>query len=325
MKRTLVLLAALSVALPAAGQPPKRDPLLLSVNRAEEQLRVFKIDGTDLALVKKLPLGKTPREICVSPDGKRAYVPNADADSVTSIDLDALAVAATIQALETAKPDGCLVSADSKTLYLTSTSRDSVVVIDAATGKVTKEIPTGLKVPRRLVLTPDGKKLWVGMNKSPEVAVIDLAKGVAEKTVKVGNEPRGGPAITPDGKTFLVGNVEDDTVSWVDTTSYEVTRVTGVPISPQRIVVSKDGDVAYVLTRFPGGGIFAMPLKAAHDKSKLVPLGKAPWGLAMNGDGTLLYASNNSSDDIMVISIPDLKLVNTVPAGKDPNGLAVRP
>ena len=319
---SLAVLATLCVS--ANAQAPKRDRLLVVVNRAEDQVSLWKAEGTSLSLVKKLAVGKAPREVCVAPDGKRAYVPNAAASSISVIDLDGLSVVATWTMPELDKPDGCLVSPDSRAVWGTSTTRDSVLVLAADTGKLVKEIKTVVAAPRRLVLSLDGTKLWVGSNKTPEVAVLDLAKGAVERTVKVGNEPRGGPAITPDGKLFLVGNVEDDTVTWIDTATYAVKRVQGVPISPQRIIVSNDGAFAYVLTRF-GSGLFAMPLTAPHDKSKLVPLGKAPWGLAMNPEGTLLYASNNGDDNVLVIDIATFTVVNDVKVGKDPNGLALRP
>lgn len=319
---SLAVLATLSAS--ASAQTPKRDRLLVVVNRAENQVSVWKAEGTTLTLAKTLAVGKAPREVCIAPDGKRAYVPNADSSSISVIDLDALSLTATWTMPELDKPDGCLVSPDSRTVWGTSTTRDAVVFLAADTGKLIKEIKTMVVAPRRLVLSLDGAKLWVGSNKTPEVAVIDLVKGALERTVKVGNEPRGGPAITPDGKLFLVGNVEDDTVSWIDTATYAVKRVQGVPISPQRIIVSPDGAFAYVLTRF-GSGLFAMPLTAPHDKSKVVLLGKAPWGMAMNPEGTLLYASNNGDDNVLVIDTATFKVVNDVKVGKDPNGLALRP
>src|SRR5207244_6315240 len=105
------------------------------------------------------------------------------------------------------------------------------------------------------------------------------------------------------------------------------------PISPQRIEVSADGEPGFVLARVgshdaAGGsfpGVFAMPLKKPHDASRFIPVGKAPWGLAMNADRTILYASSNAEDNVAVIDAKALKVLTTVPAGKDPNGLAFRP
>jgi YVTN family beta-propeller protein len=327
---------ALAMLLAVAAWPSSaaaRDRLLLVVNRADAQLSLWSAEGTGLTLVKRLPVGKTPRELCVSPDGKRAYVSAQDGNSVSVVDLDAKAVVATIAQPELQSPDGCVVSPDSKKLYVVAMGRDSLFVVSTSDNKVLKEIKLPLKVPRRVVYTPDRKQLFVGCNQTPEIAVIDAATDSLARTFKVGNEARGGLAFTPDAKTFLVGNVEDDTVSWVDMDSLAVQKVMGVPISPQRIEVGKDGEFAYVLTRMgtrdagadARATLFAMPLKAKHDSSRTVPLGKAPWGLAMNETGTLLYASNNGDDNVLVIDVATLKVVNDVKVGKDPNGLAFRP
>ena len=331
--RQLLGVAAGVAAFGLQAQAPKQDRLLVVVNRAPEQVSLFKVEGTNLTLAKKLPVGKTPRELCVSPDGKRAYVSAQEGNSVTVVDLDAMMLSATITPADLKSPDGCVVSPDSKKLYVVAMGRDSVFVVSTSDHKVQKEIPLPLKVPRRIVYTPDQKRLFVGCNQTPEIAVIDGATDSVVRTFKVGNEARGGLAFTPDGKTFLVGNVEDDTVSWVDMDSFAVKKVMGVPISPQRIEVSKDGEYAYVLTRMgtrdagaeARATLFAMPLKQKHDASRTVPLGKAPWGLAMNSEGTLLYASNNGDDNVLVIDTATLKVVNDVKVGKDPNGIAFRP
>jgi YVTN family beta-propeller protein len=323
----------LCCALAAPDEAAARDKLLLVVNRAEDKVSVFKADGPTLTLVKVVPVGKASREVCVSPDGKRAYVSAQEGHSIAVLDLDALEVVSTITSPNLKSPDGCVVSPDSKKLYVVAMASNALFAISAAGGTVLKEIPLPLKVPRRVVYTPDAKRLFVGCNQTPEIAVIDAATDTVARTFKVGNEARGGLAFSADGHTFYVGNVEDDTVSWVDMATLEVRRVVGVPISPQRIEVSADGETGFVLTRVGGRDatgamfpvVFAMPLKKPHDASRFIPVGKAPWGLAMNDDRTLLYASSNSDDNITVIDAKTLKVLATVPAGKDPNGLGFRP
>jgi YVTN family beta-propeller protein len=322
--RSSLCILALSVVAGSDAATAGRGPLVVVVNRADEQVTIFKVEGHSLTPLKTLPAGRVPREVCLSPDGARAYVSNQKGKSVTVVDLDSLSIAGTIEHDDLDGPDGCVVSPDSRTLYVVSMARDSLFAISTADYGVVAEIPLPLKVPRRVVVAPDSKRLFVGCNQTPRIAVVDIAERTVAATFDVGNEARGGLAFTPDGKTFLAGNVEDDTVSWVNVETLTVERVVGTPISPQRIEVSPDGAFAYVLTRF-GTGLFAMPLKKKHDASRVVPLGKAPWGLAMNPDGTLLYATNNGDDNILVVDAASFQVVANVPAGKDPNGIAYRP
>lgn len=326
----LALLTLAGGPATAAG----RDKLLVVVSRAENSVSLYKAAGPSLTLVTSLPVGKTPREVCLSPDGKRAYVAAQEGSSVTVVDLDAQSVVATIATPELAGADGCGVSPDGKKLYVVSTKRDSVAVFSTASNTLLKEVKVPLGVPRRVAFTPDAKQLYVGSNKTPEIAILDTATDSLVKTFKVGNEARGGLAFTADGKTFFVGNVEDDTVSWVDTSTHQVIKTMGVPVSPQRIEISKDGKFAYVLTRMGGqeGGtdvgspvLFAMPITDKHDASRFVRVGKAPWGLAVSDDGAHIYVSSNADSTITVIDGHTLKVLATVPVSKDPQAVAFRP
>ena len=311
-----------------------RDKLLVVVSRAENNVSLYKAVGPSLTLVKSLPVGKTPREVCLSPDGKRAYVAAQEGNSVTVVDLDAHSVVATLANPELGGADGCGVSPDGKKLYVVSTKRDSVAVFSTSDHKLIKDVKLPLSVPRRVAFTPDAKQLYVGSNKTPEIAILDTATDSVVKTFKTGNESRGGLAFTADGKTFFVGNVEDDTVAWYDTTTHQVIKTMGVPLSPQRIEISKDGKFAYVLTRMGGqeGGetkgspvLFAMPITDKHDASRFVRVGQAPWGLAVSDDGGHLYVSSNADSTITVIDGHTLKVLATVPVNKDPQAVAFRP
>jgi YVTN family beta-propeller protein len=317
-----------------AASAAERDDLLLVVNRADSKLSIYKAEGTALTLLKQLPIGEASREVCLSPDGRRAFVSAQKGHSVTVADLDSLSVAGTFAPPGLDTPDGCAVSPDGARLFVTASKRDAVFVLSASDGKLVKEIAVPVKAPRRLVFSPDGRQLVVGSNSTPAIAIIDPATLAVERTVEVGHEPRGGPAVTPDGATILVGNIEDDTVSWVDTKTSKVRRVMGVPMSPQRIEVAKDGSSAYVLcgvgyTDQDGNKttvLFNMSLAEKRDASRGVVVGESSgWGLALNGSKTLAYVSIYRGGTVHVIDLATLKVVNTVQVGKDPNGIAFRP
>lgn len=325
----LLLLVAPTLA---GAQPAARDRLLLVVNREPQVLSIFRANGPFLVPIKTLPLGKGSREICLSPDGTRAYVSSQDESSVTVVNLDTLAIVTTIKHPGIANADGGIVSADGKKLYLTSTGKDAVVVIDTVTNTVTKEIPTLREAPRRLVISPDGKRMFVGHNKSDELAVIDLATEKVVKHIKVGNECRGGLAFTKSGKLLLNGSVEDDTVYFIDVATDRVVKIIGVPFSPQRIEVTPKGSIL-VLSGGSGQSLLIVDNPESQDKNGLVVgrapftmvrVGNAAWGLALNEDATVAYSSNYRDSSISVIDVAGGKLVTTVTVGPDPNGVAFR-
>ncbi len=318
-----VLSAALVLASVVHARPAVRDKLLVVVNRAPQTVTIYKVAGRDLTPLKSIPVGKTPREVCLSPDGNTAYVSNADDNSISVIDLNKMAVTTTITDPRIKYPDGGVVSPDGRKLYVVGAASASAVVIDTRTNKVINEIPLALDTPRRLTFSPDGKKIYAGCNKTPEIAVIDAASEKVIKRIKVGNEVRGGLTFTPDGTLLLAGAVEDDTLYYIDAVTEQVTRIQGVPASPQRIVCHPKGSPTFVLSRITAT-VYAIGDLQKHDKNVIVPVGKAPWGLDISDDGAFVYASSNADNNITVIDTATLKVVNTVPTEKDPNGIAFR-
>jgi YVTN family beta-propeller protein len=307
----------------ASAQPAGRDKLLVVVNRAPQTVTIYRVAGKDLTPLKSIPIGRTPREVCLSPDGSTAYVSNADDNSISVIDLSKMAVTTTITDPRIKYPDGGVVNPDGKKLYVVGSQSDSVVVIDTKTNRVTNEIPLDLKTPRRLTFSPDGRRIYAGCNKTPEIAVIDAATEKVIRRIKVGNETRGGLTFTPDGTLLLAGAVEDDTMYYIDAATEQVTRIQGVPASPQRIVVHPKGAPTFVLSRITAT-VYAIGDLMKHDKNVIIPVGQAPWGLDISDDGAFVFASSNTDSNITVIDTATLKTVNVVKTEKDPNGIAFR-
>ena len=328
---TLVTTLAVWIVPSAVAQSAARDTLLVVVNRAPESVSIYKTEASSLTLVKTIPTGKAPREVCIAPDGRRAYVTNQGGASVTVVDLDSATVVATITNPELKAPDGCVVSPDSRKLYVAASGKDSVFVIATETNHVVKEIPAPLKVLRRVTFSPDATKLYLTSNQTPEIAVLDPKTDTFVRSIKVGNENRGGLAFSPDGKTMVSGSVEDDTLYYIDAATEQTRRIIGVPGSPQRIEISPANHI-FVLCRIGGRTpdhtyrpvLFGIFDSEKHDKSISLPVGQSPWGLAMTRDGKTLYVSSNSDNHIMIVDADTMKVLSTVPTEKDPNGIALR-
>lgn len=316
------IVGGVAMATVALAQPAVRDKLVLVVNRAPQELSIYKAEGKTLTPVKKLPIGKAVLETWVSPDGHRAYVGNTGSNSVTVVDLDKLEVVATITHPDLLEPDGGTLSADSKTLYVMSMKRNSVFVVNAVTNKVVKEIPTTIQVARRALVSPDGKLLYVAGNKTSAIGVIDLAKGVEVRTIPVGREPRGGLAFLPDGKTIVNMSVEDDTAYVLDAATGKTSLIIGVPGSPQRLFIAPTG-TAIMLSRLMGLVVRIGDMQK-HDQTKWVSTGVAPWGMAVTSDFSVGYVANNKDETISILDLVNMKPLATIPAGKDPVGLAIR-
>ena len=315
---TLLLLAGAAGA--AAQAPPAREKLLIVTSSFEDNASVFRMQGGGAASsVKVIPTGKRPTEVCVSPDGKRAYVSNSGDATITVLDLDALAAAGTITVPGLKVPDGCAVSADSKKLYVADQAGNRVFVLSTETTKVVKEIDAG-EEPRRIVVARDGtvhvssEKAGVSVLKDDQLVV----------TRKVGRGPRA-LALTPDQKTLVVASVDDDAISFVDVASGEVQNtIGGVGNSPQRVAVTASGQSAVVVSRNTNS-LHVIDLAEGHRRaSHPVVVGRTPMGLELSDSPNLVFVLLAGESMVAVVDLRSGDTIRVLPTGKYPLGMAFR-
>jgi YVTN family beta-propeller protein len=140
-----------------------------------------------------------PQDIRISPDGRRFYIADMDADGVHVVDGDALQEVAFIPT--GIGTHGLYPSRDGKRLYVANRGTHkihgkrrgpgSVTVIDFATNEVLAQWPIpGGGSPDMGNVSADGKWLWLAGRFDDQVYRIDAADGSVTK-VKVGAEPHG--------------------------------------------------------------------------------------------------------------------------------------
>jgi YVTN family beta-propeller protein len=58
---------------------------------------------------------------------------------------------------------------------------------------------------------------------------------------------------------------------------------------------------------------------------KFLLVGQRVWNLAFNADESKLYSTNGVSNDISVIDVASQKVIKSIPVGRAPWGVVVRP
>ena len=140
-----------------------------------------------------------PQDIRISPDGKRFYIADMDADGVHVVDGEAFAQVGFIPT--GVGTHGLYPSRDGKSLYVANRgshkihgprhSPGSVVVIDFASEKVVAKWPVpGGGSPDMGNVSADGKWLWLSGRYDDEIYRFDTSTGAVAK-VAVGQEPHG--------------------------------------------------------------------------------------------------------------------------------------
>src|SRR5256885_17191457 len=125
--------------------------LMLGSARAGAEVRVFVtneksddvtvIDAATRAVVGTIKVGKRPRGVAVSPDGRKVYVSNSNSDSLSVIDAKTLEVLKTVPA--GIDPEGLTPNRAGTAPYTVNENELSVTVLDVASLTVRKKIAVG--------------------------------------------------------------------------------------------------------------------------------------------------------------------------------------
>src|SRR5262245_44037584 len=131
----LFVLFVLALGFARAGAEPR---IFLPTEKSDD---VTVVDASTRTVVATIPVGKRPRGVAVSPDGKLVYVSNSISDSLSVIDAKTLKVLRTVPA--GIDPEGLTVNRAGTTLYVVNENELSVTVLDAASLEIRKKITVG--------------------------------------------------------------------------------------------------------------------------------------------------------------------------------------
>ncbi|MGC1463084.1 MAG: beta-propeller fold lactonase family protein [Terracidiphilus sp.] len=177
-------------------------------------------------------------------------------------------------------------AAGSEKLLVADNLSDDVLLLDAATGAIEKRFDLSESdavpstYPVALAVSKDGARAYVALWNSSEIAELDLASGSVGRKLALlkpsspvapGTHPSAFE-LSPDGKTLYVALSNRDAVAAVN-------------VEPGKFSVK-----GYFDTRLPHQSYF----------------GAEPVALAINGDGSRLFAANLGSDAVAVMDTAQL-------------------
>ncbi len=306
-----------TTALAQSQAPAGPSSSLIAVAATQDgAVMLYEAHGWRLRLLKAIPAGKGPTEMCLAPDKSRLYVSDPPNHGVLAIDLKQQAVVATLTNAAMKSPDGCVVSPDSKKLYAIDQQANAVFVFSTGNNALLQQVAVGQE-PRRGLFSTDGKRLIISNAHSDSLSVIDPAHDTVVNTVKTpGHEPRA-LAWSPDGKFLAVSIIEDDSVSFFRADTLEFEQQVAGAISSQRIVFAPDGKLLFVLGRFEHLNVIDLrsdgPPPGYRRQITSLPAPRLAWGMTSSPDGAYLYITQTGPDTgIAVVDTRVMKTVNTV-------------
>ena len=203
--------------------------------------------------IARIPVGMHPAHVITDIDGKRAFVTNAEDDTLSVIDLASREVIATVTTGD--YPHGQRLSPDGRVIWVANVNSGNVSVIDTSTLKEVARIDVGV-TPVQVGFLPDGSRVYVSLRDQNSVAVIDTKTQTVIATVEVGRGPIQLYA-TPDGRFVYVANQgteanPDDTVSVIDVATNSVTATIRTGRGAHGVTVSSDDKDVFVTNMFDG-------------------------------------------------------------------------
>jgi YVTN family beta-propeller protein len=333
---------ALLLLTAACGRRSK-EPLVYVSN--EDGGDVAVVDPNTLSVVALIPVGKRPRAVKLSRDGKLLYValsgspragPGVDesklppgdrsADGIGVVDLSRRALVHTYPSGQ--DPESFDLSLDGKTLYVSNEETAEMSVLDLASGVLLAKVPVG-REPEGVTVRPDGKFVYVTSEGDAEVAAIDTATLTVTAEIPTGARPRS-ILFTKDGATAFVTDELAGSVTVVDvaqnkpTTTIKIEQESATPLGPRPMgaVLSKDGTRVYVSCG-RAGSVAVIDVATRTQVRMLEGVGARPWGVGMSRDGKRLYTANGSSNDLSLVDVETGKIESRVTVGRLPWGVAV--
>ncbi len=313
--------AAVALSAPAAATPAK--PPIFVLNSLDANISV--IDPVTWLETKRIPTGKEPHHLYLTPDEKSLIVANAGGDSLTFLDPRTAQVQRTLKGI--IDPYHLRFSPDMK-WFVTAANRLNHVDIyqwlpqAAEPLKLAKRIATS-KTPSHLWIDSKSTTAYVTMQDSDDWIAVDLATQSIRWRVATGDMPAD-IYMTPDDKFAFIGLTASDGVQVFDTSkgSAEPAKlVKTIPTGKGAHAFRAAGDKRHV---FVSNRVANTISKIDTQSQAVVAQFDAPGGpdcMDLSADGKWLYVTSRWAKKLTVIDLQTGKIARQINVGRSPHGV----
>jgi len=319
----MMLLKFLLAALLQAASPDAVGTLMIG-NKGEDTVSFVDLaSGRELG---RVPTGRMPHEIAISPDGRLAAVVAYGAKSIDIFDVATRTLRQRIDLGANQGPHGIIWLADGRILATTERSQSLAIVDPRGAEPRVTAISTGQQGTHMVAVSPDSRRAYTANIRSGTISVLDLEAGTKLRDVAVGGKPEG-IAITPDGRTLWVSDLEGARAVAFDAATFEKLAEVPTGAVPIRVAVSPDG--RWVVTSNAAAGTLTVIDADTRQVVRTIPVSGAQAAVQVtilfSADGERIYAAETGRDQVAEIDIAAGKVLRRLPAGRQGDGLAIAP
>jgi YVTN family beta-propeller protein len=294
--------------LPMSMALSKDGKFLLVLNGGYRPPSIIVLSAADMHEVSRVPLSDAWLGLAVSPDGKHVYAGGGSRATVFEFMLAAdgqLTAGREFVVMPEAQRQwedfigDVALSPDGHVIYAADLYRDSIVVINAESGRVVNTFKTGRR-PYRILLHPDGKSFFVSSWSDGTVYLHDAATGEQTGRIRLG----------PHTTDMVLSNRKPDEDK--DATPYRLFVAAANTNSVFVVNVSGSNEMKVAET-------LNVAITAMH------PLGMTPSALALSPDQTKLYVACSDANAVAVADVSQerSRVAGFIPAGWYPTAARV--
>lgn len=306
---------------PKVNDVVEKKPPILVLNSLHATVSL--VDPVTFTEIKRLPVGKEPHHLYLTPDSKSVLVANAVGNSITFIDPKTGDIQRTLNNI--VDPYHLRFSPDMKWFVTAANRLDHIDIYEWMGSeaempiKLVKRLPAS-KTPSHLMIDDQSKIVYATMQDSNQLMAIDLNTQQILWVVPTGKLPAD-LFLTPDNTKLLVALTGENEVQVFDVSGPKGELV-------QRITTGKgahafraqgDGQHVFVSNRAENS-ISRIDLKTLAVVDQY-PAPGGPDCMEMSADGKTLMVTSRWSGKLTFIDLPTRTVLRQIPVGKSPHGV----
>lgn len=313
----------LVLALPAWAAPPAAPIFVL--NSLDANISV--IDPVTYTEIKRLPTGKEPHHLYLSPDERSLIVANAMSDTLTLVDPRTGDIQRTITGI--VDPYQLRFSPDMKWFLTAGNRLDHVAIykVDSKPGagpagfdiQLVKRIPAG-KTPSHLFIDSKSRLAYVSLQDSDELMCIDIPTQTVRWKVSVGKTPAD-VYLTPGDKYLLVALTGDSYVEVYDVSGAQPKLFKRIHTGDGAHSFRAWGDKRHVLVSNRAGDSISRIDMQTFTVVDQYPAPGGPDDMDLLSDGRTLIFASRWARKLSVVDTVTKQITHQVPVGRSPHGV----